>query len=55
MITLEIRMRPHNDVKDKIRFAMIAEDLRRFWNDYIISQKIHNDCRRSYKDFGMII
>ena len=27
MMTLEIRMKPHDDVKDKIRFEMIAKDL----------------------------
>ena len=30
MMTLEIRMKPHDDVKDKIRFEMIAENFRRF-------------------------
>ena len=44
-MTLEIRMKPHDDVKDKIRFEMITENLRRF---IIIGEKI-------LEDFGMII
>ena len=38
MMTLEIRMKPHDDVKDKIRF-----DLDKIWNDYRKSLKIYNN------------